>query len=206
MRIARGPEEGDDVMTTDTDLELLEAYLDDGLSDQDLARVALRLSKEPALATELDELRGQRDARKQFFASLEPKDGEVERLLGRIDESIRRRAWWHRQTAWGKWATAAAACLIFGFATGWLGRGPTANPVSNPGGTSIAGPMGAPAGNAPKNPGYDVVLTNEAGQRMAVQHFETLEKAKEFQEDLKNWQERARQMQTGNVVPAGGQF
>lgn len=202
-------------MKTESDLELLEAYLDDGLSDQDLARVALRLSKEPELAAELERLRGEREMRKAVWASLEPREAEVEHLLGRVDEAVRRRAWWERQARWGRWGAAAAACIVFGFTTGWFGRGPAAvDPmVQRPTGPV---PQVAGTGGGGGDPGrligsrgsqmYQVQLTNDSGQVIAVQTFDSLEKARAFAADLQSWQDRQRQMQSGNVVLTGGKF
>src|SRR5690242_20553866 len=107
---------------TEADVELLEMYLDDALSDQDLAAVARRIAEEPVMAAELERLRAERNLRRQLFVSMEPTDAEVERLLGRIDESIRRRSFFERNLRWGRWAAAAAACVAIGFTIGQVGR------------------------------------------------------------------------------------
>jgi anti-sigma factor RsiW len=206
---------------TEADVEILEMYLDDALSDQDLAAVARRLADEPVMAAELERLRGERELRRQFFASLDPSDAAVERLLGRVDESIRRRTGWERQLKWGRWAAAAAACVALGFTTGYLGR--SSAPMS---GTGVAvtsnpavpveqvaentddthGHIIFPGQHVPPTVPAAVQLTDDSGRVVAVQHFESLDKAKEFANDIQTWQERQRQMQNGNVVMMGGKF
>lgn len=207
------PTESDAVMT-ESDVEILEMYLDDALSDQDLAAVAKRLADEPVMAAELERLRGERDLRRQLFASMEPTDAAVERLLGRVDESIRRRTWWERQLKWGRWATAAAACVVFGFTAGYLGRstspqqgtGIAVNPtapveqVADSGEHGQINFVGRVAGPA------QVQLTDDSGKVVAVQHFESMDKAKEFANDIQAWQERQQQMRNGNVIMTGGKF
>jgi anti-sigma factor RsiW len=208
---------------TEADVEILEMYLDDALSDQDLAAVARRLADEPVMAAELERLRGERDLRRQFFATLDPSDAAVERLLGRVDESIRRRTGWERQLKWGRWAAAAAACVALGFTTGYLGRSTSSQPGPNVAvNTDGQQPVQQVAENnnpddthgkiffpgqrvAPTVPAA-VQLTDDAGRVVAVQHFESLDKAKEFANDIQAWQERQRQMQNGNVVMMGGKF
>ena len=205
---------------TEADVEILEMYLDDALSDQELAAVARRLADEPVMAAELERLRGERDLRRQFFASLDPSDAAVERLLGRVDESIRRRTGWERQLKWGRWAAAAAACVALGFTTGYLGRSTSPQPGPNVAvNTDGQQPVQQVAENtndahdqinfvgkvAPTVPAA-VQLTDDAGRVVAVQHFESLDKAKEFANDIQAWQERQRQMQNGNVVMMGGKF
>jgi anti-sigma factor RsiW len=206
---------------TEADVEILEMYLDDALSDQDLAAVARRLADEPVMAAELERLRGERDLRRQFFASLDPSDAAVERLLGRVDESIRRRTGWERQLKWGRWAAAAAACVALGFTTGYLGR--SSAPMSGPGvavNTDVTQPVQQVAENTDNTHGQitftgqrvaptvpaAVQLTDDTGRVVAVQHFESIDKAKEFANDIQTWQERQRQMQNGNVVMMGGKF
>jgi hypothetical protein len=189
---------------TEADLEILEMYLDDALSDRDLAAVAKRIAEEPVMAAELERLRGEREMRRQIWLAMEPTDAAVERLLGRVDESIRRRTWWERQLKWGRWAGAAAACVVFGFTAGYLGRS-TESPVAP---TSVAQNedhgqinfVGRVAGPA------QVQLTDDSGRVVAVQHFESVDKAKEFANDIQAWQERQQQMRNGNVIMTRGKF
>jgi hypothetical protein len=206
-------------MTTEADLELLEMYLDDALSDRELAAVAKRIADEPELAVELERLRIQRDIRREMFAALEPTPAAVERLLGRVDESIRRRAWWERHSKWGRFAAAAAACIIVGFTTGYLGRGPAQQ--TGPGIAVNQGQVDRTNSAVATNDNKDqrdsirfvgkvgpaaVQLTDDSGRVIAVQHFESMDKANEFANDIRTWQDRQRQMQSGNVQLMGGRF
>jgi anti-sigma factor RsiW len=211
-------------MMTEADLELLEMYLDDALSDRELAEVARRIADEPAVAAEVERLRAERDLRRQVFASLEPTGAAVDRLLGRVDESIRRRSGWEKQIKWVRFAAAAAACVVIGFTTGYLGRGPSSQPgtpiAQNPANNvAPTAPTQLATGNdntqrdritfvgkVPPAANATVQLTDDAGRVVAVQHFESADKAREFANDIRTWQERQRQVQSGNVQLMGGKF
>jgi hypothetical protein len=51
-----------------------------------------------------------------------------------------------------------------------------------------------------------VQLTDDTGRVVAVQHFESMDKANEFAKDIQAWQERQQQMRSGNVMMTGGKF
>ncbi|HZZ42120.1 MAG TPA: hypothetical protein VFE58_04220 [Tepidisphaeraceae bacterium] len=199
---------------TETDLDMLEMYLDDALSDRDLAEAARRIAEEPELATELALMRVQREMRREYFASIEPTEAGVERLLGRVDESLRRRSSWERQIKWGRIGIAAAACIAIGFTTGYVGRG-----TGRTGGPAVAQnqQVTAPTVVASNTDDHDhihfvgkvtpqVQLTDDNGRVIAVQPFESMDKANEFVNDIQTWQDRQRQVQNGNVLLMGGKF
>ncbi|HWB54255.1 MAG TPA: hypothetical protein VG722_08680, partial [Tepidisphaeraceae bacterium] len=54
--------------------------------------------------------------------------------------------------------------------------------------------------------GYDVQLKDEGGHVVAVQHFQTLEQARQFVQDVGQWQQRQEQMHNGNVTFVSDQF
>lgn len=201
---------------TESDLELLEMYLDDALSDGELAAMAQRIAEEPELAAELENLRVQRELRSRVWAALEPGDAAVERLLGRVDESVRRRTNLERQLRWGRWIGAAAACILVGFTTGYMGRGGSsgeqgsANIAMNSNNQIVQGMQVADSGGhinfVGKVPTAQVQLTDDSGKVIAVQPFESMDKANEFVSDIQAWQDRQKQMQNGNVVLMGGKF
>jgi len=216
-RIVRRVErnEGDTPMT-EADLEILEMYLDDALSDRELADVAMRIANEPVMAAELERLRGEREMRRQFYAAMEPTDAAVERLLGRVDESMRRRTWWQDQSKWTRWGAAAAACIAIGFTTGYLGRGTTqpAGPAMVQAPMQLAPPMTV-ASNTDEHGKINFVgrlapaqvqLTDDRGQVIGVQRFDSVDKANEFVSDVRVWQENQQKLQAAGGPSNDGKF
>jgi len=136
---------------TDTDLELLESYLDDELAPRELEALRQRLSSEPALASAMDELRAEREMRQSFFASCEPDDARVERLLLAVNKSVTQEIVWSGRSRSLGWIGGLAACLLVGFGVGRGFRGTVQtnvaqnNPVQS--GTML---VSAPAKVAPE--------------------------------------------------------
>jgi hypothetical protein len=56
-------------MVSETDIELLESYLDDALETSDVDALRIRLTLDPALVAALEQLRGERTARRALFAA-----------------------------------------------------------------------------------------------------------------------------------------
>ena len=199
---------------TDQDLELLDQYLDGALSDDEERALETRLRAEPALAAELSRLKSDRDLRKLMWQGIETGvERSVQPLLMRVEAALDRRENWKMRIARFRVPAAAAACILVGFMAGWVGR---TSPMAGPGGGAMARNdvepnreiqfpgISLPRGRAAT--AYDVALKDEAGKVVAVQHFENLEKAREFADDLGHWQERQTQAQNGNVVLVGDRF
>ena len=205
-------DEGKDMTTGgDEDAQRLEALLDGELSPAEEAAVLAGIESDPDLARRLGELRHDRDARRQVFARLEPSDQDVDGLLSRVRRAAEREQIWTRRARRLRLAGALAACILVGFFTGWIGHARTPHsgppvdglttiaprPVSNGGGAASAAPAGA---------FYRVQLTDEQGRVVAVQDFDTLEKARQFQDDVRRWQEWQRRVQQGDVQTTGSRF
>lgn len=193
----------------DETIQLLGSYLDDELTD--VSQLEARLNAEPALRRELEELRSQRAMREGFFASLEGDDAAVERVIGRINSEIRERESVQPAMSSGRaigpmtlrWALAAAACLLLGFLAGWLLHGSNARQHAN----------GALAGRAAANHAfqvaptvYKVAITDEYGNVIDVQKFDSLERARQFADDLDRWQDRLDQLRTGQITVRSASF
>jgi len=166
-------------MIDDGDVELLEAWLDDELTPGQAEELGVRLINEPALASELEKLRSERKVRANLFSSLEGgEEAVVDRILSaaRSSGSAGPARWRLR------YAMAAAALIAIGFLVGWMG--------------AMGGKSNAIAGEAP----YRVEIVDESGQVMAVQKFQSLEKAREFSEDIQQWQIRQEQVLSGQVT------
>ncbi len=167
----------------ETDLELLEAYLDGELPPEQLGQLRLRLAAEPVLIAALDQLRSQRALRMQVWRQMEPETSVAEDVLSRLHASssrpVRSRSWRVVQ-----YISAAAACIVVGFTVGWIGRGRTPVPADmagtsvNPGGMQFVNQSAAPRFAAPGS--YQVVVTDDAGHPVAVRKFNSLEDARRF--------------------------
>ena len=83
---------------------------------------------------------------------------------------------------------AAAALIAVGFLVGWMG--------------ATGGKSNASAGEAP----YRVEILDESGQVMAVQKFGSLEKAREFSDDLQQWQIRQERLLNCQVTVESAKF
>ncbi len=194
---------------SDSDIDLLEMYLDDAMTPEEAEALRRRVAESPGLSEALSRLRDERAARQAVWQALEPNDVEIGRLIGRVRQSIRHREHWTRRWQVFRIGTAAAACLAFGFFGGWLGRG--ASPTVDPAGPAVTGVASLPpagAGNAGHqldSPGFHVVLTDLAGRAVAVQTFDTPEKAREFVEDVDRMQNRQTRP-TGNAILISEEF
>ena len=176
-----------------TDIELLESYLDDALSASEAAALRGRLTNEPALSAELDQLRADRALRASAFASMEADDALAERLLANVGTRGEQRAKPMRWTTPLRYMAAAAACIALGFFAGQLLE--TRDPLR-----MVASPQAASAQT------YQVAITDDAGGIIAVQKFDSLEQATEFSEDLRRWQERQERVRNGQITIRSARF
>ena len=179
---------------TENDVEVLDAYLDDALEPAEVETLRARLASDPQLVSALNDLRRERAMRQAYFAALEPAENEVDDLATSVRAAIDRR---RRFTAVLRSATAvvaAAACFLAGilvhatfFKTSQ--QSPTAQPIANPAGPTVrAVEM------------YEVTLRDPAGKPIAVQRFDSLEKAQDFATDLQQWKRRATRQTTAQFV------
>ena len=187
-----------------SDIDLLEEFLDGSLPVAEAEHVRRRLDNEPKLEAVLDSLIAEREVRQQVFASLEPSENAAADLAAKIVGASRRFEH-HRRVLRGlKLITAAAACITIGFASGWMGRG-SHNPAM-PGMQPVGGPI-AQGDNSGKikwieGTPYRVGFTDATGRVVAWQNFNSPDEARQFANDLANSQDRRRQVNNaGLVVP-----
>jgi hypothetical protein len=150
-----------------------------------------RLTSEPTLATDLEHLRAERKVRAEMFSSLEGgEEAVVDRILSAARISgIAGPAVVTKSTRFRlRYAMAAAALIAIGFLVGWMG--------------ATGGKSNANASEAP----YRVELLDESGQVMAVQKFQSLEKAQEFSDDLQQWQIRQERLLNGRVTVESAKY
>ncbi len=176
------------MQSDDPHLDLLECYLDGELAPAEAEDLRRRLESDAQFAASLTALRSQRADRERFFGSLEDTV-DVERLLANARRACRPAT--RRVLRLVSYITAAAACLAIGFFVARFSKNPARpgdrGPVAN--------------GQA-----YSVAITDEAGRVIAVQKFDTLEKAREFSDDLQRWQQRQEQLRNGQVTVRTASF
>ncbi len=188
--------DADDIIPaeTETDLDRLEAYLDDALDPPEAAAVRARLAADADLSAVLAGLRAERADRAAVWASLEPDDRAIEQLCWRVKGAVAAelrpatpagRSWAARIDPWrlSRITSAAAACVVLGFFGGRLGRGPTPPPAvaaSNPPAAMATATVGGPVDAA-----VDVPITDEYGRLVASQKFRTADEARQFLSDLR---------------------
>ena len=170
----------------DEDLELLEAYLDDALGEDEVRQLRDRLATEPAMATALKMLREERTQRQAFFASIDPTPAEVDKLVGSIKQKALRRRWFRDPQKLLKTVGAMAACVVIG---GLMGQLYTSHPGGGAGGPHVSDSQG-------DQKQYIVEVRDDAGNVVAVQHFKDAREARDFRSDLNKVQHQ-RRLQNG---------
>jgi hypothetical protein len=208
---------------TDEQLEQLEAYMDGELPSEQEGDLLRRLAAEPELAAAMATLRAEREARGAIWQSYEPSDAAVQRLVHKVEQAVDRHYVWANRFARWRIPSAAAACIVFGFLFGWVGRSNSYQPGIPGGATLVAEnsttapqPMQAPFAT----PGLttvnnqrthlvpapvDLPIVNEYGQRVGVQRFNSIEEAGAFVEDLSRYQRTQEKVINGNVTLTGVQ-
>lgn len=209
---------------SENDLELLETYLDGELPDEHCAALRTRIERDPELSAALDELREQRELRQQAYSSIEaaaagPGCATAWQVEQALRMAITRDLVWSSRLKILRQVSAAAACVVVGLMIGWFARGGVginrttsvvAQPAKSP--TIAQGSNGmlvsdehGPAQRRATG-GFNVQLTDDAGRVLATQHFDTLNEAREFSNDLFRWQTRQRQFRNGEIRLIGDDF
>jgi hypothetical protein len=197
---------------TDEDLQMIEAYLDDELTVDEVDALRERLIEEPSMSAALATLREGREARAAAFTSMEPGEVAVSETVGAVMTSTRARARWDRRWREGLRYVAAAACVTIGVMVGSRAtRVPQqqfqsladVTPVSDrmtPTGAPGMAPPGLFDETRPPQPvqftgstinpirpagtARTVILADGRG-KFVVQEFATAEEARQFVEDLR---------------------
>ena len=183
----------------DDDLELLESYLDDALSDEETEALRRRLAHEPNLVAAMRQLREERSQRQAYFQSIDPSPKEVEELLSSIRTAANRKPWYRDQGRLTRWGSAVAACLAIAVTGGFVYHSWDKSPLRQGGGEVAVTKSDAP-GVATQVGQYTVEVTDENGRVQAVQHFDDKNLADDFRRDLRQMQTRHRQSQGGVML------
>jgi hypothetical protein len=194
----------------ESDIELLETYLDGQMGLSEAEGLWRRLSVEKDLAAALVDLRAQREIRMAVWQSMEPSEPAAAALADRVNRSIHARTFWEYARRGVSYAVAAAACIVLGVQIGRMGPG---------GGTSglAAGPAQQSAAQEvsmadhPSHGAFQVAIRDPNGNVIATPRFDTRQEAIDFVADLSSAQSRTaspavesseRQNLGQNVVPA----
>ena len=166
---------------SDEDLEILENYLDGALSPREADRVTRRAALDPEWAAALDSLRAERAVRQAVWESGEP-DVPAAHAAGRaaVAAAVRSDRYVRLARLFRRVSGVAAGVLI-AFAGGWVARGKLSSRAAAP----------APSGPAAATE-FQVALTDDGGNIIAVQHFSDPTRARAFAEDVGRWQSRRR--------------
>lgn len=184
---------------SENDLEQLDAYLDDALEMGEVEVLRARLAQDAQLLAALEQVRSERAARQALFAALEPDDAAVNALISRVRRSTLRQRQTSRWLRPARWVAAAAACLTIGF----FSRGLFDRPAAP---ANVASTTTKPGVDVKPYTGYQVTLRDDAGRVVAVQQFDSMEKAQEFASDLARWQARSEKLASGHFVLRADRF
>jgi anti-sigma factor RsiW len=185
---------------TEQDLELLDSYLDDALEIGEVDALRARLNGDGELVAALDQIRRERAARRSFYAGLEPDDAAVGALVSKIQVSAARQKRITARARAVRSGILAAACLLLGFyARGLIDRAPAP-------GNDVPLVQSQTGVDVRRVASYQVTLRDETGKVVAVQRFDSMEKAQEFAADLARWQSHSERLASGRFVLSADRF
>jgi anti-sigma factor RsiW len=172
--------------------EVLEEYLDGGGSAVEREAMRAKVEGDAEWRDAWETVRAERELRADCFAEIESNGEGARRVEARVLEAVARQRRRRTGFAWAARAGALAACVAVGFSLGWFGKqgGPPQQVVESNAGGAV----------------YQVAITDEAGDVIAVQKFESLEQAKEFSADLERWQERQEDLVEGQATIRSARF
>jgi anti-sigma factor RsiW len=189
---------------SESEIELLEAYLDGELPAEESATLRQRLQGDLALASAMESLSSDRLSRIAAFRSFEPSEAVAQRVVMRIEGAVDRESIWSGRLSKLRAVSAAAACILVGFIVGWVGRGTGANGQQDnlflANGTS-ANPVVAPPAAANGPTAVSFPIRDQHGNVLGYQRFDSPQRANEFIDDLTRLQQRQQQqLQSGNLT------
>ena len=193
---------------TEQDATLLEAYLDESLSQWEAEHVRARLASDPVLAAELHQLRAERETRSAVWNAIEVETGDAGSFADSVLSRVRTFDRWRRFRRIGFVASAVAACFV----AGWVGhillaaRSGSVNPsavVTRPetggGSTRLVSTVEGPGA-------FQVILTDQAGKVLAIQKFTKLDEARQFANELSRFRSQQEHVRQGQMVLISDEF
>jgi anti-sigma factor RsiW len=185
------------------DIDLIERYLDDALEMGEVEALRARLADDPELVAALERVRSERALRKAVYTAYEPDDAAVSRVVGYSTNLVRQGQRSERWRGGVRYVLAAAACVAMGF----FGRG-LLDRVDGNAPAEGGNPVAAGTGHVDveKVSSYRVTLRDEEGRVVAVQRFDSIEKAREFATDVARWQSHSERLASGRFVLTADRF
>jgi hypothetical protein len=169
----------------ESDMQLLETYLDGELPISQAEGLWRRLAAEPELHQIMDELRDQRSHRINIWSSHEPEDLMADAFVARLTVATRRRRWMDKANRGLMYSAGIAACALLSFRIGWIERGVNSPPLTSNGVSQVAN-------------SFPVELRDSTGNVIGVQQFATQDEATRFVNDVNDSQQRR---QTHEIAP-----
>jgi anti-sigma factor RsiW len=190
----------------ETDLELLHTYLDGELPVTECEGLWRRLAVEKDLLAELEGLRADHAVRQAIWPTLEPADSQIARLETSILRSARRQDVLQVLKRGLTIVTTVAACLLFGFTVGWLGRDRYVNSPNATAGVPMAETT-VPASMTTPASGKYIVNVRDGGHLVAVQEFNSYDEAQHFAQTQALRQASQQESDdSSNIIPAVAKF
>ena len=164
---------------------------------------------EPLLFAALQSLRQERARRAACLRELIPSESAADEFADALISSLRRR---ESNKKWGhgvRIITGLAACLFIGFSVGWMGRASSVAVDQH-----LAVPSSGHSDShrvihaaMPVEPGqFQVAVLDENGNVIAVQRFNKMEEARQFANDLGQYEARRQQVQEGQAMLISDRF
>lgn len=179
------------------DIELLESLIDGELDPSLVGELKSRLERESDLAAVYQGLKEERELRKQTFEALAPTAEKADRFAMEVCSMARKSELkrWSQGGGMLRMIASVAACVLVGFGVGWLSRG-----VYHPGAQQV---VQTPTVQAEP---IVVVINDSSGNPISKISFLSSDQAKQFAEDLQNWQEQQSQLRGGYMYVRTASF
>lgn len=187
---------------SDRDLELLERYLDGDLAGSEAEDVRRRVAGDPMWGGALEGLREERSARMLVWRAMEGTRADGQRVAEHVIVQARRQELRRRVFRAARGPAVAAACIAF-FVAGWFVRGQAVAGSPDKGGSAINLPGAREASGAD---GAQVALTDENGNIVAAQRFNSIDQARDFADDLIRWRAKHQQIKKGQIIRVADEF
>jgi len=171
---------------TETELDLIETYLDGELPMSEAEGLWRRLALEPELTAALDELRTDRALRINVWEQCEPAEAAAITVSRQINSAIGRRRVWESARRGAFYVTAAAACMLIGINIGrqqGLITPAAPNGISQNVAQNVA--MNSNVGNA-NTSAVPVNILDGSGRIVAMPSFQTMQEANNFARQFNN--------------------
>jgi hypothetical protein len=105
---------------SETDLEMLETWLDGELPDEQILDLRKRLAVETDLHQAMDRLRSDRQMRAQLWPTFEGSDAEVDTLVNSVRHSVQQDEMWNWRLGALRKFSGIAASIALVFMAGWI--------------------------------------------------------------------------------------